>query len=215
MNKSAKILVIDDDPSIIEFIINSLGDIYEVREAETLKAARSQIGNFEFDLILLDVNLPDGKGTNFCRELKDTRFGYIPILFMSGFSDELEINHCLEAGGVDYLVKPMTREDLLLRVTVQCRLKDLENERVKQENFKSIRSMVVTYNHEINNPLTIALGSLRRLEKDFGKENESIVRLKNSLNRIRDIMVKIKGIQDITYKEYGSGSHIIDLSSKD
>ena len=111
-----RVLVVDDHAptrSLIRSILDAeKGDIFEVVEAangvECLKAADS---NGPFDLILLDVNLPDVDGFEVCRGLRrvDPR---VPIVFVTGKGELRDYASGRDAGGDSYLVKPIARASL-------------------------------------------------------------------------------------------------------
>jgi len=111
-----RVLVVDDHAptrSLIRSILDAeKGDVFEVVEAgngvECLKAADS---NGPFDLILLDVNLPDVDGFEVCRGLRrvDPR---VPIVFVTGKGELRDYASGRDAGGDSYLVKPIARASL-------------------------------------------------------------------------------------------------------
>ncbi|MGL5086153.1 MAG: response regulator, partial [Clostridium sp.] len=97
-----RILFVEDDLSLavgIEYILKQEG--FTVSHKKNLKDARDSIKNEEFDLILLDVMLPDGTGYEFCKEVRVN--SDIPIIFMTACDDEANIVLGLDIGGDDYV----------------------------------------------------------------------------------------------------------------
>lgn len=86
------------------------------------------------DLVLLDVNMPEMSGQTVCNEIrKKNQGGFLPVIFMSGDDEELQILSCIASGGNDYLVKPFQKE--VLKAKVQSLLKtkqlyDIANQQI-------------------------------------------------------------------------------------
>ena len=120
MMSSARVLVVDDEPSIVDNIVYALeseGILHAT--AHTLTDARAYLSEGPFDVMILDVSLPDGNGFDFCREVR--RESYIPIVFVTARSDELDREVGLEIGGDDYVIKPFSPRELTARVKVILR----------------------------------------------------------------------------------------------
>ncbi len=103
----ARILVVDDDPIMLRLltgILAPMGDIVCTGEG---KEALRLLSEQSFDLVLLDVDLPDLGGLQVCARIKaDPSFADLPILFVSGHHDVNTETLGLEAGAVDYIMKP-------------------------------------------------------------------------------------------------------------
>ncbi len=82
--------------------------------AESLKKAKEYINTKIFDLLLLDVTLPDGDGFSFYEEIKEHI--QVPVIFLTAKDLEDDIVHGLELGAVDYIIKPFRNRELLLRI---------------------------------------------------------------------------------------------------
>ena len=110
------ILVVEDDTYVLDNNRDFLrGKGYRTLEAETLAAARKIIAEQPVDLVLLDINLPDGTGFDFERDIP----GHTPILYLTGRTDEEDVVRGLSrpAGHVDYLRKPFGYAEMGARVT--------------------------------------------------------------------------------------------------
>ena len=110
------LLLVEDDPFIRnvtnEHLI-SLG--YEVKMAINLQMARELFQKNIFDLILLDLTLPDGDGFDWARELTHTP-SRPPIIFLTSHTDISDVKKGFELGGADYMKKPIDMEELTLRI---------------------------------------------------------------------------------------------------
>ena len=118
MTAGARILVVDDDPSIVDLATAVLGSAaYAVASArngsEALHIARRQ----RFDLVLLDINMPEMDGWETLRLIKaDDATRHLPVVMFSVKGEVRDKVHGLQEGAVDYLTKPFEVDDLLKRV---------------------------------------------------------------------------------------------------
>jgi DNA-binding response OmpR family regulator len=119
----ARVLVVDDEPNIVDVITMALRfQGFAVESAATGAGALAAVSEFRPDLIVLDVMLPDGDGFDFCRELRaDQALRGVPILFLTARSQEIDKVLGLEIGGDDYITKPFSPRELLARVKAHLR----------------------------------------------------------------------------------------------
>lgn len=116
----ARILVVDDEPSITEFVSYNLKkEGWDVTVAENGDDALSLAAETPFDLVVLDVMLPGIDGYEVCRRLRAT--SSVPVLFLSARDTELDKVVGLEIGGDDYLAKPFGVRELTARVKALLR----------------------------------------------------------------------------------------------
>ncbi|MBD1909566.1 MULTISPECIES: response regulator transcription factor [unclassified Leptolyngbya] len=112
---TAKILVVDDDPAIRTLIHRFLTrHEYQVESAEDGKAAMASFDQFNPDLVILDVNLPDATGYNLCQEMQN-RTGVF-VLMLTSRADEADKIRGFSQGADDYLTKPFSLGELEVRV---------------------------------------------------------------------------------------------------
>jgi DNA-binding response OmpR family regulator len=111
-----KILFVEDDAQIAKSLALNLKFAgYEVDWAATLAEAREHVATHRYDLLLLDVGLPDGTGFDFCKELREAH-NDVPILFLSARSDEQSVVLGMRLGADDYIRKPFGSEELKVRI---------------------------------------------------------------------------------------------------
>jgi two-component system, OmpR family, catabolic regulation response regulator CreB len=114
------ILLLEDDPAIARTVAYALErDGLGVTHALLLADARRQIAARTFDLLLLDVGLPDGSGLDLCREVRAA--GHVPVLMLSARGEELDRVLGLELGADDYMAKPFSPRELVARVKALLR----------------------------------------------------------------------------------------------
>ena len=113
-------LVVDDEPEILRALQMKLSSAgYAVETAATAKDALAQAAMRPPEAVILDLLLPDGSGTDVCRELR--RWSSAPILVLSAVGEEKEKIDALDAGADDYVTKPFSGDELLARLRAALR----------------------------------------------------------------------------------------------
>lgn len=117
---NGRVLLVDDDRFLLENVGRLLrGQGFDVRTASDGAEARRVVVEFQPELAVLDVGLPDTDGMSLCRELRrDWRF---PIIMLTALGESSEKVQGLEAGADDYLTKPFDPSELVARVRAQLR----------------------------------------------------------------------------------------------
>ena len=116
----SKILLLEDDLSLINglsFAFKKQG--FELNIARTLKEADALWADGRYDLLVLDVSLPDGTGFEFCKRVRQV--SKVPIIFLTASDEETSIIMGLDMGGDDYITKPFRPLELVARVKAQLR----------------------------------------------------------------------------------------------
>ncbi len=127
-----KILVVDDQPVNIQIIHQMLNADYQIFMATSGAQAISLCQSNPPDLILLDVVMPELDGVATCRLLKQQpELAHIPVLFVTGMQSQEEEVVCWEAGGADFVLKPVNAVTLKHRVKTQVKL--LQQARLLQQ----------------------------------------------------------------------------------
>jgi two-component system KDP operon response regulator KdpE len=117
---NGRILVVDDEPQILRAVQMKLrGAGYAVDTAATAAEALMKAGMRPPAAIILDVLLPDGRGTDVCRELR--AWYRAPIVVLSAVGEEKDKIEALDAGADDYVTKPFSGEELLARLRAVLR----------------------------------------------------------------------------------------------
>ena len=115
-----RILLVEDDPSVAASVIDGLVNAnLEVDHVSTGSDAISKALNQDFDLILLDLGLPDMDGQDVCRSVRET--STTPIIVLSARSEEIDRVLALEFGADDYMVKPFGMRELVARIRAVAR----------------------------------------------------------------------------------------------
>lgn len=116
----SKILLLEDDLSLISgfsFAFRKQG--FELAVVRTLKEANELWGEGKYDLLVLDVSLPDGTGYEFCKKVRQV--SKVPIIFLTASDEEMNIIMGLDIGGDDYITKPFKLGVLVSRINALLR----------------------------------------------------------------------------------------------
>lgn len=132
-----KILVIDDNPANLSVLVDYLIEYgFEVLTARNGTNGIEKAQYVSPDLILLDIVMPGIDGFETCRRLKANPTTYdIPIIFMTSLTNTQDKINGFEAGGVDYITKPLQQAEVLARMTLHLQLRNLTRE-LHQANIK-------------------------------------------------------------------------------
>lgn len=124
-----RVLVIEDSQEFQLMIKSALGRGLQVEICATLAEARQKVSNDVFDLILLDVALPDGSGFEFCSELQgQEKTRKVPIIFLSGRNATTDKVLGLTLGAEDYVTKPFDPTELKARVDSKLRKSNVKTQ---------------------------------------------------------------------------------------
>lgn len=122
------ILAVDDTPSNLDILIDLLEE-YDVIDATNGEDALDIANEEDIDLILLDIMMPDMDGFEVCKQLKaNEKTKDIPIIFITGQSDEESIQKAYEYGGSDYVTKPFLPLELKARVKKELKIQEMMEE---------------------------------------------------------------------------------------
>jgi PAS domain S-box-containing protein len=137
------ILVVDDNPASLQLLMDILNKAgYHARLASNGPIALRSVEYKPPDLILLDVKMPGMDGYEVCRRLKSNEKNRnIPVIFISGLSETTQKVQGFNAGGVDYIAKPFESEEIVARVNIHLRLRELTEqlEQRVEERTKELR----------------------------------------------------------------------------
>ena len=129
---SQKILLVDDDPGVLDVVAFMLRrEGFEVEEERDGSEALDRARGDHFDIVILDVMLPGMSGTDVCRSLRSE--SDVPIVMLTARDAEIDRVLGLELGADDYVTKPFSTAELLSRVRAILRRRELDRARVRTE----------------------------------------------------------------------------------
>jgi len=128
MEQSARrrVLIVDDARATLDLLAHTLTHLYNLSFATSGEAAIKLASNIAFDIILLDIVMPTIDGYETCRKLRELpHLQNVPIIFMSALNEIKSKTDGFNAGGVDYLTKPLEMAEVVVRIEVHLKLKGL------------------------------------------------------------------------------------------
>ena len=208
-----KVLSVEDNLSIAKGLIYAFKqNEYEVNHAQNIKEAENMLKAEKYNIIILDIMLPDGNGFELYEKIKQDYF--TPCIFLTARDDEDDIVKGLELGAEDYVTKPFSTRELIARMN-KILLKGKNNKIKVKDITLDLDKLVVYKNDQIINLTALEIKLLTLLFTNIGKviKREYIIEkiwdwTRNDVNdntvsvyikRIRekldsDIIVTIKGI---------------------
>ncbi len=115
-------LLVEDDAAIalgLKHLFKHEG--YELSIVQSVSDAKKVLSEHHFDLILLDITLPDGLGYDVCTHIRETLKQQTPIIFLTACDEEVNVILGLELGGDDYVTKPFRAKELMARIKTVLR----------------------------------------------------------------------------------------------
>lgn len=110
-----KLLVVEDNEAIVKGLVYSLEvEGFEVVVKENVTATKNELLKHDYDLILLDITLPDGNGFELCSYIKKKKD--VPVIFLTARDEETNVVLGLDMGADDYVVKPFRIRELISRI---------------------------------------------------------------------------------------------------
>ncbi|MBF0225547.1 MAG: hybrid sensor histidine kinase/response regulator [Desulfobacterales bacterium] len=161
------ILIVDDIPKNIQLLGSILKqEGYTVSFATNGNQALSMVENYEFDLILLDVMMPDMNGFEVCEQLKNNpKVKDVPVIFLTAKTEIESVIKGFELGAVDYITKPFNAKELLARVKTHTLLRHTEKELREANATKDKFFSIIA--HDLKNPFNSLLNVSSLLFKKF------------------------------------------------
>jgi two-component system sensor histidine kinase/response regulator len=163
------VLVVDDEERNRLFLRPLLRDHYRIIEAENAAAALAVLERERVDLVLLDVMMPEMTGFEACKLIKERhRDTFLPVLLVTGLTDQQQRRIGLQSGADDFLTKPVDPEELLLRTRAFLRLRAqdaLIRQQLKQlKRMQSAQDELISLMvHDLRSPLSGIMAHLQLL----------------------------------------------------
>jgi DNA-binding response OmpR family regulator/HPt (histidine-containing phosphotransfer) domain-containing protein len=158
----SKVLVVDDDPSILAFVEQHLQpwgiDVYCLADTSSFWQV---LETFEPDLLILDLLMPNISGLHIAQELRNNeRWDELPIVVLTAHRDAETINQVFSIGADDFVSKPIVGPELVTRIINRLERMKLIHRRLEQLQDRFISKV----QHELRTPLTSVYGALQMLE---------------------------------------------------
>lgn len=180
-----RIFFVEDDLSLIKglsFAIKKQG--YEIDIARTSLEANKLWINGKYDLVILDVSLPDGSGYDLCKKIRQT--SKVPIIFLTAADEETDIIMGLDIGGDDYITKPFKLAIFLSRVNALLRRSDNFNQTDTELNSNGITIQLLKHEVYKNSVLIDLTASEYKLLCLFMKNPNIVLSSEQILSKLWD-----------------------------
>ena len=202
MSQQPKVLVIDDEPGVRELISEalSLSEITAVQAADGLEAL-SFLRRERFDLLILDINMPKLDGLALLEKLRNEGMS-VPVLMLSARADKADINQGLRTGADDYLTKPFSIEELVLRVKAIMRRSKGEVAEVKVLTCGPISMDFSKYSVKFNDQLVDLSPTEFKLLEQLILNRGNVVTKETLLSEVWEIDFKSSSTVVDTYISY-------------
>ncbi len=136
MSKRSTILAVDDEPHVLRLLKANLESSgYKVLTAQNGEEAVEAVARESPDLVILDLMLPKMDGYAVCRRIRE--FSAVPVIILTARSAEVDLVHGFEVGADDYLTKPFSVTELLMRVQAVLRRSKWPEEIITRQSFKA------------------------------------------------------------------------------
>ncbi len=180
-----KILLVEDDLSLINglsFAIKKQGYLVDIARTRSEKDRMWAEG--KYDLVILDVSLPDGSGFDICRDIRQT--SKVPIMFLTAADDETDIIMGLDIGGDDYITKPFKLAVFMSRINALLRRSDNFNKTDTELNSNGITVQLLKGEVYKNNKKVELTGNEYKLLCMFMKNPDQVLSPEQILNKLWD-----------------------------
>jgi DNA-binding response OmpR family regulator len=197
MNDEVQVLIVDDDEINADMLSKRLQKRgFVVHIVLSGQAALEFIEHKKPKIILLDILMPDMTGIEVLNRIRQKYSALeLSIIMVTAKSEVADIVDALKCGANDYIQKPVNIEIAVARITTQLKALSVHDIEMEKKEAEALKTMIATFNHEINNPLTVAFGFLWKLKKEPIAEHA--LKVEEALNRVVDIVKKIEKLTTV------------------
>lgn len=147
------LLLVEDDLSLADSLVYYLrNENFNITLSNSIETSLELLESTKFDLIILDINLPDGNGINLCKKIRQT--SDIPLIFLTAMDEESDIIKGLDIGADDYITKPFKARELLSRINSILRRMFNKKDIIKISNITIDTKQCKVYKNDISIDIT-------------------------------------------------------------
>lgn len=187
-------MIVDDDQITSKILSQRLTKRgFTVVCVESGKECLESLQNDIPDLVLLDIVMPEMDGLEVLESIRSVYSSIdIPVVMATAKNEATDIVDALKLGANDYIQKPVNIDIAEARINAQINAVRNHRDAMEKKEVEALNTLIATYNHEINNPLTIAYGLLRKAKKE--QNLEYLDKIGESLQRVANIVKEIERI---------------------
>ena len=167
------------------------------------------------NLILLDIRMPDINGIDVCRRLRgDSCMDAVQIIFVTAATDDRTLSQAFDAGGYDYIRKPVNRIELVKRIQAAFVHEKLIEKQQEENKLRSVLSMSGTVCHELNQPLQYISGNCQLLMMDLEKGStafQRVEKMKKQIDRMGSITKRLMQVSRVDAYTYLGETQILSI----
>ena len=213
--KPGRILIVDDLPVNLKVLGMELRNHpFALTLARNAEEALAVCLRLPFEGILMDVSLEGMDGIEACRQIRQTPLNsHTPLIFISAVRIGKDwVAEGIEAGGLDYLVKPYAFSELLAKLRMMVRLSRQEMASLAGERHRALLEIAGGTAHELAQPLATAQLLLDQiLQNPDSPSRDQLATLRDTLANTMDILTQIQNLHTYITKPYATG-RILDLA---
>ncbi|HEY3421492.1 MAG TPA: hybrid sensor histidine kinase/response regulator [Methanomassiliicoccales archaeon] len=204
---SVHVLAVEDNPGdlglVREYLYSAILGQYRIASTGMLSKALEMLGTEDYDVILLDLNLPDSRGFDTFTKIH-CKFPQVPIVVLTGSTDEGSAAKAINEGAQDYLFKnDLTSSSLSHAIIFAIERKRIELELIAEKGRAELYLDLLT--HDINNYITAALGYLQLAEMRLqleDKDKKLILIPMQELRNSSELIANVRNIQRLEADRY-------------
>jgi CheY-like chemotaxis protein len=210
------VLLVEDDPVTTKVVSTILGEAgYRIRFAADGLECLDSLDQVQPDVILMDIKMPKLGGIETCRKIQaHSGHSSIPVVFVTACTDDATLEAAFNAGGRDYIRKPINRVELLSRLRLMCELQQTHLKRLETEKLNGVLETAGGVCHKLNQPLQYILGAVQILLMDMDIEDKlypQLDALRDKVEQMGEITRRLAEITRYRTRTHAGGQHILDI----
>ena len=213
-----RILIVEDDADTRFILERSLAkNSFEVQTAANGLEALRKLDNFNPHVILADWTMPQMDGIQLCNLVKQNeKYKLIYFILLTARSSLKDRVMGLDVGADDFLVKPVENQELFARIRSGIRIYKLQSELRDIEHSKAIVELACALGHQINNPLSSLVATIRNIQMDLPdsereKHREDFDIFDQAIDRIKKSVDALQNISDPEIVRYIDGKLMVKI----
>jgi DNA-binding response OmpR family regulator len=212
--KKAKITIVNDGHGAFNLVAGFLQKTFEISSISLPQISPQTVEIEKPDLLFFDIKLPGVEAKNAIHSIRRIySLIQLPVIVFSEKVDAKDIVETLYLGASDYFTKPLDFEIMLIKILTHLNIAEDSRKRSHRKETELLEAIVTTYNHEINNPMAVAIGSIQSLSRSHG-EVEEFKQIERGFWRIANFLKEIERTSEkatVDFQQYANSSKMIKI----